>query len=545
MPLCLLADRWLPVRRRSGTVDVVAPAGISATEADPVVALDWPRPDFRLAGLEFLAGLLATACPPANTREWVRGYDAPPDAAALANAFAPLDHAFVLDGDGPRFMQEVDDFASGVNPAAALLIEAPGASTAKLNTDLIVKRGQVSAMSRATAAMALFTLQTYAPSGGAGNRTGLRGGGPLTTFAIPPALSGQNEVLLWHLLWCNVPCGEVPDLAELPRVLPWLGPTRISDRDGRATTPDDVHPLQAWWGMPRRVRLDFTDNAAQEPCGLTGRTDGTVVRSWRQRPWGTNYTTWGRVHALSPCYRAKAGEEWLYVHPQPGGIGYQHWLGLLSLNPGETRQVAPAMSEFRRLRAASVRSNGVPWRLLAAGYDMDNMKARGFAESEMPVLEPADPAAASAHDALLRTLVSGADIVARLLASCVRRALFSEGASVAIDAAPLATLRERFWAETADTFFTCSAAAAAGRPDDEVRTAWLAAIARTARHLFDEAAPIDASGEGHPARVAASARQLGAALAGYGKSGEALFTALVLAPPEGALKAKVRKERAA
>ncbi len=178
MPLCLLTDPWLPVRRRSGTRDIVAPSGIAATEPDPVIALDWPRPDFRIAGLEFLTGLLALACPPRSTREWVRGYHAPPGADALTEAFAPLAHAFVLDGDGPRFMQERQDFTSGVNPAAALLIEAPGANTIKLNTDLLNKRGQVPALSRAAAAMALFTLQTYAPSGGAGNRVGLRGAAP-------------------------------------------------------------------------------------------------------------------------------------------------------------------------------------------------------------------------------------------------------------------------------------------------------------------------------------------------------------------------------
>lgn len=524
--------------------DVVAPCGIASVEPDPVVALDWPRPDFRMAGLEFLAGLLTLACPPRNTREWVRGYHAPPGAGALAEAFAPLAHAFVLDGDGPRFMQEREDFTAGANPAAALLIEAPGANTVKLNTDLLNKRGQVPTLSRAAAAMALFTLQTYAPSGGAGNRVGLRGGGPLTTMAVPPALPGEPEVLLWHLLWSNVPCGEAPDEGDLPRILPWLGPTRVSDKDGRPTTPDDVHELQAWWGMPRRVRLDFS-GADGALCSLTGQADGTMVRSWRQRPWGVQYSTWGRLHPLSPCYRTKPDEEWLYLHPQPGGIGYQHWLGLVSLDAGETRSVAPAVWEFRRIRAAETGAGPAPWRLLAAGYDMDNMKARSFAESEMPVQDPLDPAAAAAHDALLRNMVRAADVVARLLANGVRRALFSEGATVALDTAPLASLRDRFWSETADAFFARAASAAAGASDDDTRALWLRDIGRTARRLFDEAAPVDASGEGHPARIADAARQMSFALAGYGKSGEAVFNALGAALPDGARKAKTRKEKAA
>ena len=544
MPLCLLTDPWLPVRGRSGAPDVVAPPGIAATEPDPVVALDWPRPDFRMAGLEFLAGLLALACPPRNTREWVRGYHVPPGADALAEAFAPLAHAFVLDGDEPRFMQEREDFTAGANPVAALLIEAPGANTIKLNTDLLNKRGQVPTLSRPAAAMALFTLQTYAPSGGAGNRVGPRGGGPLTTMAIPPASPGERDVLLWRLLWSNVQCRKAPDEDDLPSILPWLGPTRVSDKDGRPTTPADVHELQVWWGMPRRVRLNFSD-ANGALCILTGQADGTMVRSWRQRPWGVNYSTWGRLHPLSPCCRTKSDEEWLYLHPQPGGIGYQHWLGLVSLDAGETRSIAPAVAEFRRIRAAETGAGPAPWRLLAAAYDMDNMKARGFTESEMPVQNPLDPAVAAAHDALLRAMVRTADVVARLLANSVRRALFSEGATVALDTALLASMRDRFWGETAGAFFARAASAAAGASDDDTRVLWLRDIGRTARRLFDEAAPVDASGEGHPGRIVDAARQMGFALADYGKSGEAVFDALGAVLPEGARKAKARKEKAA
>ncbi len=232
MSFNLLTDPWLPARRRSGATDWIAPAGISAAELDPVVALGWPRPDFRLAGAEFLIGLLAVACPPAGQTAWRTGYLHPPDAATLSAAFAPLAHAFALDGDGPRFMQDFEDFAADANDVGALLIETPGEATIRKNTDLMVRRGRVGVLSRTAAAMALFTLQTYAPAGGAGNRTSLRGGGPLTTLAVPPPLSNEPQMLLWHLLWANVPCGAPPDPAELPRVFPWLAPTRTSDKGG-------------------------------------------------------------------------------------------------------------------------------------------------------------------------------------------------------------------------------------------------------------------------------------------------------------------------
>ncbi len=74
---------------------------------NPIVAIDWARADFRVATLEFLIGLLATACPPGSLKDWRAWWREPPSPEALAAAFAPLAHAFVLDGDGPRFMQDL------------------------------------------------------------------------------------------------------------------------------------------------------------------------------------------------------------------------------------------------------------------------------------------------------------------------------------------------------------------------------------------------------------------------------------------------------
>lgn len=67
-------------------------------------------------------------------------------------------------------------------------------------------------------------------------------------------------------------------------------------------------------------------------------------------------------------------------------------------------------------------------------------------------------------------------------------------------------------------------------------------LERAARRLFNEAAPIDASGEGHPARIAAASWQLGFALRGYGKDGDALFGALGLDQPASSRDRKARKK---
>ena len=544
MPFSLLIDAWIPVRHASGRAQIICPANITDTfKTDPIVALDWPRPDFRLASLEFLIGLLATACPPEDddgsgeAGDWLEAWATPPSPETLAARFAPFARAFVLDGDGPRFMQDFEDFGGETNRLETLLIEAPGAQTLKKNTDHFNKRDTVTTLGRAAAAMALYTLQSFAPAGGAGNRVGLRGGGPLTTLAMPPMPDGKR-LTLWHLLWANVLNGVPAKPADLPKIFPWLAPTRTSEKGGRTTSPADVHPLQAYWGMARRIRLDFAENIDATPCDLGGDSDAVVVRGWRQRPYGANYANW--QHPLSPYYRQNAADpELLPVHGQPGGVGYRHWVGLLIDDAAALRFPAQVIANFRRARLPQVATDtaALQWRMLAAGFDMDNMKARGFVESEMPIIEPKDRAYSQVFAENLRLFIASAADVASLLGRAVRRALFSDGTKVPLDAGLIATLRERFGEATELMFLRLVQECAAGEDPMALRRRWLAQMTTAARTLFVEAAPIDARGADHrPDRIAAAARGLDFALRGFGKDGDALFRQLGLPSPEKAKK---------
>lgn len=523
--LNLLTDRWLPViRRRTGRC-IIRPAQIAEFyEDNPVIAVDWPRPDFRIASLELLIGLLATALPPDSGDTWLDRWHEPPEPAELDAAFAAFSHAFALDGDGPRFLQDLEDIQSGAEPIERLLIEAPGESTNSKNTDLMVHRGRVTSMGRATAAIALYTFQAWAPAGGAGNRTSLRGGGPLVTMVMP-----GSEPTLWQTLWANVPeGGKAPIRDELPLVFPWLAPTVISE-GATVVTPQSTHPLQCWWGMPRRIRLDFVTHAMPRPCDLTGETDSTQVISWRQRPRGANYATWGRVHPLTPHYQQKPRPEWLPVHPQPGGIGYRHWLGVVLASKDGRRLPAAAVSQWHDGRGMNV---AIPHaRLVAAGYDMDNMKARCFVESEMPLPSAANAQAQRELDDVAERLVESADQVTSLLRSAVRNALFSPGAKAKPDAELLITMRERLWDETETRFFAMleTAAQASGEISDVERARWRDHLQAVALGLFDEVAPLSPdSGGSVAARIGKARRLLGIALAGYGPASKLLFETLLL-----------------
>src|SRR5690606_1323926 len=152
---------------------------------------------------------------------------AAPDPARLRDRLATFAPAFNLLGDGPLFLQDMEPLAGEANPPDMLFIDSAGANTARNNADLMVHRNRYPALDPALAAMALYTFRGFAPSGGAGTRTWMRGGGPLVTLVDP----GQG---LWPLVWANVPYGQPAAMESLP----WMRATRASDK-GLETLPPE------------------------------------------------------------------------------------------------------------------------------------------------------------------------------------------------------------------------------------------------------------------------------------------------------------------
>ena len=564
MPLAnLVRDTWLPIRRDSGPGHIKLHELTTDFAADPILDLDWPRADFRIAGLEMLIGLLATACPPKDAAAWESWWKAPPSADVLASKFSALASAFDIDGDGPRFCQDLEDFPGDAVPVERLLIDAPGENTVKRNTDLLVKRDRVALLGRPAAAMALYTLQTFAPSGGAGHRTSLRGGGPLTTLVRPAQQDGAFRSL-WHLLWANVPCGAAPEIADLPKIFPWLAATRRSEGDaGTVLGSDHAHPLQAFWGMPRRIRLDMRAAQPGDVCGITGVADTVVVTGFRTRPWGVQYVNAAHFHPLTPTYKPKPADPPLAVHPQPDGIGYRHWHQLAGAPDPDKRYLAAATVETFMARSP-LGSAAKAWaeaRLLVGGYDTEKGKARSFIEMEMPFFVIDDAARRRAFLALSRSFAQGATEAAAILRGAIRTALeIDDNDRTTVDDA-----RMRFFEGTTSAFWSMLRAMIAdetSRSGDDlardrlrIRTAelWLDRLRAEARAIFDAVAPLDPlapsaagvmdGGQWKPPPVVEARRSMGLAFAGYGKHGAALFSTLGLALPDKA-SAKLKAEKA-
>jgi len=530
----LMSERWIPVRRKDGTEILIRPAEIvDAHGSNPVVALSTVRPDFNAALLQFLVGLVQTTFAPKDD-EWFDLYEEPPTVEELDRAFGTVSSAFELEGDGPRFLQDLEELDGEDLGIDRLLIEMPGEQTLKRNTDLFQKRARVSRLCCPCAATALFTLQTNAPSGGRGHRTSLRGGGPLTTLVIGDTL--------WRSVWLNVlepaALGHHP-LANRERggasVFPWCGPTRTS-KQGEVTTPADVDPLQAFWGMPRRIRL-HPDHRDGTVCDLCGKPADEGVSHYRTKDSGVNYKN-GWRHPLTPHTIDRKTGEPLPRHGSAGGLSYRHWTGLVQ-NDSERGEPARVVHHFRQSRHRDLPE--VRLRLFASGYDMDNMKACGWYEAEMPLVYIEDTHR-GAWELATRQIVRAAEQVAYSLRTAVRQALYKRPKDVPLERSLFTTIDSRFWQETEEAFLGTLTEIAAGVRDGtdltEIKLGWLKILRNKAELLFDEYSQARQIGAADPKRIVDALRSLRIFTA---PSNRKIQEALGIEPP--AKKDEMKKKR--
>lgn len=470
--LNLIKDAWIPVVRRDGSKATIAPWEIADTS---VLDVDWPRPDLNVACLELLIGMVFLCDPPSDIEAWSERCDPDPDRLRdRMSAFAP---AFDLLGEGPRFLQDLDDLRLmdlEESPVDMLFIDSAGEATIKKNADLMVWRKRYPSLSLPMAAMALYTLQSFAPSGGAGHRTSMRGGGPLVTIVDPRKGSAGS---LWDLVWANVPHGDPGSIDDLP----WMRPTVASD-EGRKIHPEEgrLHP-ECFFGMPRRIRLI---------------DDGEEVTGVLQKNYGGNYSQW--IHPLSAYYRVKEDSEWLPRLAKPGAIGFRGWLGVLVRKTGDSRQRLASCIETWGARGGDAD-------VIVAGWAMNNMSPIEFTHSRQPLL----PLLPEEQD-LIVGFVRAADIAG----SALREALqFGMGAGSAVGAQ-----QERFFTVLEPEFLS---AIRSVRKDPVAPEKWLKILESAAVGIFDACCTvgIDAMDASKAKLVMRARGSLKAAFAGAGKHG--------------------------
>ena len=398
----LITTPWLEVRRASGARQVICPYEITdGFNTDPILALDFPRPDWNTAVTEWLIGMMFLSSPPEGPDDWAERFEDVPSPATLQAELAPLVPYFNLDGDGPRAFQDFETLANqGTSKSCSyLLIDSPGENPDTYHSDLFVKRQDDLSFSICHAAAALITLQTYAPQGGSGHLTSLRGGGPLTIL-LAPIRKGGSLCTLWDCVWANTPELDLGAVDDPQLALPWLKET-VSKA---LVTQDGQHPALAFFACPRRIRLEFEDTSS-----------GYRVARLRTLKHGTDYQLW--THPLSP-HDIKMGGGKSPVHPKSEASSYGDWIGWL----GCKEKAAPTCLALWDRRRVHVKTRLERTLVLAFGYEMDKAKAKYWLDAHLPWV--------SAHEGDLRNgvshLVAGAEKTAKALQYYVALALFGQ-----------------------------------------------------------------------------------------------------------------------
>ncbi|GAB3477093.1 type I-E CRISPR-associated protein Cse1/CasA [Marinomonas epiphytica] len=482
----IVKDPWLPMRLQDGSEQVLSISQICRAD---VVDFALPRADFQGAAYQFAIGLLQTVFAPKNQSEWVKHFMETPTQASLEQALQKVEHAFHSEGDGPLFMQDYDLLAEQKpTTVAGLLIEAPGENGIKNNTDHFIKRGIGEQMSLSMALLALFTLQTNAPSGGAGHRVGLRGGGPLSSVVLPSIAAAT----LWQKLWLNVINRETwrydePDFTD-GSVFPWLAATRTSEKKGSEIYADSVHPLHMFWAMPRRIRLEVQERTGE--CQISGQQVTKLVADYRTQNYGHNYSgQWS--HPLTP-YKGdpkKPDAEWLSAKGQPGGIHYKSWDALIFSSKTSAQHCAAVVEHFEGLAFHNKRAfKNIRPRLWVFGYDMDNMKARCWYSTTMPLFQfdPQDQDRLLGEVKVLQKLSGDA---LWHLRTQVKAAWFERPGDAKGD---MSFIDMEFWQRTEPLFFTAISQLMTAVANDsetlptETAQDWLKKLQMTVMDLFDE-----------------------------------------------------------
>jgi len=486
----LLSEAWIPILRRSGRREIIRPAQlVERITEDPVVRLDAVRPDFNGALIQFFIGLLQTALTPAEPEDWEELFLKPPKMADLEKGLAVYAAAFELDGPGPRFFQDLELSSEEGTPIGSLLIEAPGANTIKNNADHFVKRNQIQQLCPACTATALLTLQTNAPSGGAGHRTSLRGGGPLTTIVLPQEPKFQT---LWHTAWLNVLLKEdlsatqcKPSLKALQAIFPWMAATKLSKAAGTEVLGSHIHPAQTYWATPRRIRL-FTASEEEGSCSICNAAGAKFYRQYATVPHGADYAE-GILHPLSPYYDDKGVLR--PVHPQPGGFTYRHWPDFVLAEGGGKERAIVVRLLGSRLRSGNTITD---FAIHAFGYDMDNMKARCWYETRMPYFPLPDDDLRKHFVGYAMAMADAANDIASNTRKAVQSAFFDSGASVRGD---LDFVKTEFWQGTESKYYDSlrEVMKVVADPAPILRN-WLKALQKFSLDLYDhysEQIPLD------------------------------------------------------
>ena len=515
----LIEDAWIPIRRRNGETGCIAPGQItSELDSNPIVGFGWARAELDAASFEFLIGLLSSAAPPDDEDEWHEAWHQPPTPEELTARLLEHRAAFAMNEPGPQFMQELETLETAKRESVSkLLFDSPGHQTVKQNSDVFVRRGRYSQLGIPATAIALHALNLYATGGGVGHRTSLRGIGVLTTLVVGDHPRWGDSV--WTRVWPNVETIKQIEARggtegnPIEQVYPWMVPTRQSDpkKGGKRTYPEDVHPLQVYWAMPRRTKIEFSDEPEQ--CNLTGDDQHSVCREVQTKNYGAAYAQEHFRHPLSPYYKDEKERVMRPMHTFSDAIQYQNWPRFLGPQPEAGFEPATAVWHWRTIRSIGIGAG----RAAAHGVQIEKTsKVVAWLEGEIPIWQAKDRDQQLRIDSEVSKLVKSADKAAALLSWCISEAEKPKPVSQS-------EVRSAFFERTEPDVEERIEAIVQQQPDEAFWLSWMALVTKKALAQYDVHAGETALEVRRPAQYATGRKILSLVLKGYGKKGVDLY----------------------
>jgi len=406
----LLKDKWLPViRRNSGPGEfenIAIWQLLDDYHNNPVTDIIAPRPDFRNAIYQLLIGIVQVVAFPEDEEDWRDLYYSPWSAEEFNTKVLSIESCFEIDSDGPAFMQDYGLVGKIKEETLKYLFINLPSNEHFFPADINAVKSEPKKINPYWAAIALYTLQTFAPGGRRGHRGCMRKGGALTTIILPK----KESSTLWGKIWMNVIDEENVrqlngniDKKDLPDIFPWMKPTKTSENDSELF-PDECNPFHSYFGMPRRIRLKFEDREGK--CDLTGLISDKVVIGYLTIPYGNYYNGW--IHPLSAYELKKKDKLPKYKKTPEGGPTYRHWLDLTIGSKDAIPAFVVKKSQDLKFRRRVIKNEGAI--LWVAGYKMVDkriMKAQCWYDSIMPIF-PLEPSISNEISIFVQYLVKAA-----------------------------------------------------------------------------------------------------------------------------------------
>jgi len=230
-------------------------------------------------------------------------------------------------------------------------------------------------------------------------------------------------------------------------------------------------------------------------CDLSGQSTDQLVRGFSAKNYGNNYSgSWRHPLTAYKWDPKKPDQEPLSIKGQPGGITYKTWDVLtLNVEDGDVgQQAARVVGHFYAI-SRSLGDMDIP-RLWAFGYDMDNMKPRGWYSSELPLFNLSGMDQANLFE-VVEVLQKIASDILYFTRTKVKEAWYESPANAKGDTS---FIDAAYWQRTESAFFNIIAklvarASATSEYDPEPHDAndFYQELKRVSMALFDEYAFTD------------------------------------------------------